>query len=82
MARPGGEKREEAVDMTTSMPIDDPIVELDLTNLDELLESRHARRFDEAHIVEWLRTSGGSLTERLMKSAAADLIERRGTPAS
>jgi hypothetical protein len=62
--------------MTMSLPIDEPVVEIDLTKLDELLESRHARRFDEAHIVDWLRRSGGSLTERQMKSAAADLIER------
>lgn len=63
--------------MTTSLPIEEPVVELDLTDLDELLESRHARRFDEERILEWLRTSGGSLTERVMKSAAADLIERQ-----
>lgn len=60
------------------MPIDEPtVVELDLTDLPELLESRHAQRFDEEHIVEWLRSSGGTLTERVMKAAAADLIERR-----
>jgi hypothetical protein len=63
--------------MTTTPSVDEPVVEIDLTNLDELLDVRHARRFDEAHIVEWLRTSGGSLTDRVMKSAAADLIERR-----
>lgn len=62
--------------MTTSLPIDEPVVEIDLTDLDGLLERRHARRFDEAHVLEWLRCSGGSLTERQMKSAAADLIER------
>lgn len=63
--------------MTTSLPLDEAIVELDLTNLDELLESRRARRFDEDHIIDWLRSSGGSLTEREMKSAAADLIEQQ-----
>lgn len=63
--------------MTTSLPLDGPTVELDLTDLDELLDARHARRFDEEHIVGWLRTSGGTLTERVMKSAAADLIERQ-----
>ena len=29
------------------------------------------------HIVTWLRTSDGTLGERAMKRAAADLIERR-----
>lgn len=61
---------------TTPAPTSDD-VEIDLRDLDELLESRHARRFDEAHVIEWLRTSGGSLTERAMKSAAADLLEGR-----
>ncbi len=59
---------------------DEPVVEIDLTKLDELVESRHARRFSDDHIVEWLRTSGGTLAERIMKTAAADLIERRRTP--
>lgn len=63
--------------MTTSLPTDQPVVELDLTNLPALLESRHERRFDEDHILDWLRTSGGTLTERVMKSAAADLLEQR-----
>lgn len=60
-------------------------LEIDLTDpvaLDELLETRHARRFSDAHIVEWLRTSGGSLAERIMKKAAADLIEGRSEPAA
>ena len=68
--------------MTTSLPTDEPIVELDLTDLDGILEDRHARRFDEEHILDWLRTSGGTLTERVMKSAAADLIERQRTLSS
>jgi hypothetical protein len=67
--------------MPTTPSVDEPVVELDLTNLDELLEARHAQRFGEANIVEWLRTSGGSLTERVMKSVAADLIEQRQHPA-
>ena len=61
--------------MSTSPPIDEQLVELDLTDLPTLLESRRAQRFDQEHVLEWLRTSGGSLTEREMKSAAADLIE-------
>ncbi len=67
---------------TTSRTTDEPIVELDLTDLDDLLERRHARRFDEASVVAWLRSSGGTLTERAMKAAAADLIERQGPPAA
>lgn len=63
----------------TPVPVttDEPVAEIDLTDLDAFVESRHARRFDEAHILEWLRTSGGTLAERIMKSAAADLIERQ-----
>ena len=55
-------------------------LEIDLTDpaaLDELLDTRHARRFSEEHIVDWLRSSGGTLAERIMKKAAADLIEGR-----
>ena len=58
-------------------------LEIDLTDpeaLHALLDSRHARRFPEEHIVEWLRESGGTLAERIMKAAAADLIERKGAP--
>lgn len=58
-------------------------LEIDLTDpdaLDELLESRHARLFGADHIVEWLRTSGGTLAERIMKQAAADLIEQQRAP--
>ena len=65
---------------TTPVTVSDHDLGIDLTDpaaLDELLESRHARRFPEAHIVEWLRTSGGTLAERIMKAAAADLIEGR-----
>jgi hypothetical protein len=64
---------------TVPQSTDEPVVDIDLTDLDELVESRHARRFDEAHIVEWLRTSGGTLAERIMKTAAADLIEGQRT---
>lgn len=60
-------------------PIDEQVLEIDLTDLDALLDARHAERFDEAHIVDWLRTSGGTLAERIMKAAAADLIERQRT---
>lgn len=52
---------------------------VDLTDpvfLDALMRERHARRFDEAHIVEWLRSSGGPLADRIMKHLAADAIER------
>lgn len=71
----------------TSVPesTEDHDVEIDLTDpvaLHELLEARHARRFPEEHIVEWLRASGGTLAERIMKAAAADLIERKGAPAA
>lgn len=68
--------------MTMSRPTDEPVVVLDLTELDDLLDDRHARRFDQAHIVAWLRTSGGTLTERVMKAAAADLLERRRAPSA
>lgn len=60
---------------------DAPAVEIDLTRLDKLVDARHARRFSDDHIVEWLRTSGGTLAERIMKTAAADLIEGRHDPA-
>jgi hypothetical protein len=66
---------------TPSRAADEPIVELDLTDLDDLLERRHARRFDEASVLAWLRSSGGTLTERAMKAAAADLIEQQRAPA-
>lgn len=49
---------------------------VDLTDLSLLLDRRHAMRFSEAHIVEWLRSSGGTLAEQIMKRAAADAIER------
>lgn len=66
--------------MTTQTPTtDDATIEIDLTDpdlLDALLDERHARRFDEPHLIEWLRSSGGSLTERLMKNLAADALER------
>lgn len=68
---------------TTPTPMSStPVAELDIdltdpAALDELLDSRHARRFSEEHIVEWLRSSGGPLAERIMKKAAADLIEGR-----
>lgn len=55
-------------------------LEIDLTDptaLDELLDARHASLFGEDHIVEWLRSSGGTLAERIMKQAAADLIEQQ-----
>lgn len=75
--------------MTPTIPASpapgDELVEIDLTDpvaLDRLLEARHALRFNQDHIVEWLRTSGGTLAERMMKTAAADLIEGRGTPAA
>jgi hypothetical protein len=66
---------------TAATPTGEDVVVLDLTDLDALLESRHAQRFTEAHVVEWLRTSGGSLTERIMKCAAADLIVGQQSPA-
>ena len=54
-------------------------IEIDLTDrefLDALMTERHERRFSEEHIVEWLRSSGGTLADRLMKHLAADAIER------
>ncbi len=36
--------------------------------------------YTPAHIVTWLRNSDGTLGERAMKRAAADLIEARGRP--
>ena len=62
---------------------EDHDLEIDLTDpaaLDELLDARHASLFGQDHIVEWLRTSGGTLAERIMKQAAADLIEQRHAP--
>lgn len=64
---------------TQNTATDDGTVEIDLTDpafLDAVLEERHARRFDEPHLIEWLRSSGGSLTDRLMKNLAADALER------
>jgi hypothetical protein len=58
-------------------------LEIDLTDptaLDELLDARHASLFGQEHIVEWLRSSGGTLAERIMKQAAADLIEQQSAP--
>jgi hypothetical protein len=52
---------------------------IDLTDpalLNALMEERHARRFSDEQVVAWLRSSGGSLTDRLMKQLAADAIER------
>ena len=66
---------------TETAATDETTVDIDLTDpefLGALLEERHARRFDEAHLIAWLRTSGGSLTDRLMKNLAADALERRG----
>lgn len=69
--------------MTTQTPASDELdVEIDLTDpefLDALLAERHARRFDEDHLIDWLRSSGGSLTDRLMKHLAADALERYRT---
>lgn len=71
--------------MTTQTPATaDTTIEIDLTDptlLAALLEERHARRFDEDHIIEWLRSSGGSLTDRLMKHLAADALERHRSAA-
>jgi hypothetical protein len=33
------------------------------------------RAYSREHVVQWLRTSGGSLGERAMKHAAAEFIE-------
>jgi hypothetical protein len=70
--------------MTIQQPAfapDDDVVDLtDPVFLDALMRERHARRFDEAHIVEWLRSSGGPLADRIMKHLAADAIERSWTP--
>jgi len=52
---------------------------IDLTDpvfLEALMRERHARRFDQDHIVEWLRSSGGPLADRIMKNLAADALER------
>lgn len=66
--------------MSTMPPVTDGDAVIDLAHLDELVETRHALRFSDEHIVEWLRTSGGTLAERIMKTAAADLIEGRRPP--
>lgn len=49
---------------------------IDLTDLASRVDERYASRFSEAHVLEWLRTSGGSLAEQIMKREAANLIER------
>ncbi len=49
---------------------------IDLTDLASRVDQRYAERFSEAHILDWLRTSGGSLAEQIMKREAAQLIER------
>lgn len=49
---------------------------IDLTGLTARLDERYAERFSEDHVIEWLRTSGGTLADQIMKRAAADLIER------
>lgn len=70
------------MESTTPTAHDATVDVIDLTDpefLHALMEERHARRFDEAHIVDWLRTSGGSLTDRLMKNLAADALEQRAT---
>ena len=56
-------------------------VDIDLTDLSVHLDRRHAMRFNEQHVVEWLRSSGGTLTEQIMKRAAADTIERYASAA-
>lgn len=65
--------------MTTPVAPVSGDVDIDLTDrefLDALMKERHERRFSEEHIVEWLRSSGGPLADRLMKHLAADAIER------
>jgi len=65
--------------MSTNAPLAEVDAIIDLTDpelLAALMEERHARRFDDAHIVEWLRTSGGPLADRIMKHLAADALER------
>ena len=65
--------------MTTPIAPVSEELEIDLTDpefLDALMTERHERRFSEEHIVEWLRSSGGTLADRLMKHLAADAIER------
>lgn len=43
---------------------------------DEVVDlSGNAAPFSTAHVLRWLRTSGGSLYERSMKRAAAQLLE-------
>ena len=62
----------------TTVPedVEGPITQIDLTDLSAHLEHRHAERFSEEHVIDWLRTSGGPLAEQIMKRAAADAIER------
>jgi len=55
----------------------DEVVDLtDPVFLAALMRERHERRFDQDHIVEWLRSSGGPLADRIMKNLAADALER------
>lgn len=54
--------------MTTTM--DTPVI--DLT---ECIPQQDGEPYTPERVVTWLRTSGGSLGERAMKCAAADLIE-------
>src|SRR3546814_12002720 len=79
----GGEQRPGGAMPTTpttmpSTPVAAPDIDLtDPVALDELLASRHARRFSEEHIVDWLRSSGGTLAERITSNEAAEPLEDR-----
>lgn len=65
---------------TPTAPVPEDVLDLtDREFLDALMKERHERRFTEEHIVEWLRSSGGPLADRLMKHLAADAIERSWT---
>ena len=47
---------------------------IDLTTSDD---AHYVEAYQPDRVIAWLRSSGGSLGERAMKCAAADLLEER-----
>ena len=47
---------------------------IDLTTADD---AHYVDAYRPERVISWLRSSGGSLGERAMKCAAADLLEQR-----
>lgn len=79
MAAPTGDPYAQGRTLMTTTPTaetDGSATTIDLTDLGSRVDERYAERFSEAHVLEWLRTSGGSLAEQIMKREAAHIIER------